>query len=90
MINIAEILKNVPTGTKLYSPLFGDVTFVSVDSNNDYPIIIRANLNGIFDGFTETGCYCVDYPDAECVLFPSKENRDWSTFMIERDKKMIV
>lgn len=24
-INIAKILKNVPIGTKLYSPLFGDV-----------------------------------------------------------------
>lgn len=27
-INIAEILKNVPMGTKLYSPLFGNVYLI--------------------------------------------------------------
>lgn len=29
-MNIAEILKNAPKGTKLYSPLFGEVKLQSV------------------------------------------------------------
>ena len=32
-MNIAEILKNVPKGTKLYSPAFGEVTFKNVSSD---------------------------------------------------------
>ncbi len=34
MINIAEILKDCPKGTKLYSPAFGTVALDKVEDNN--------------------------------------------------------
>lgn len=36
-MNIAEILKYCPEGTKLYSPAYGEVTFIRVTS----PITIK-------------------------------------------------
>ena len=27
-----------------------------------------------------------EYPDAECTLFPSKEQRDWSKFKVKKPK----
>lgn len=48
-----------------------------------HPIICRTNLNsGDFgrESFSADGKFSTLYKNAECVLFPSKENRDWSTF----------
>lgn len=82
MINIAEILKNVPKGTKLYCPLIGEVTFSEIDENIALPIIVE-DCHGFEVTFTNDGKYCTNYKDSECMLFPSKENRDWSTFKVE-------
>ena len=71
-MNIAEILKNVPKGTKLYSPAFGDVIFEEI--RQDY---IRVRTNNIKREFYSDGRY---YANGECMLFPSRENRDWATF----------
>lgn len=78
-LNIAKILKNAPRGAKLYSPVYGEVTFIEIDLSVVYPIVVRAT-NGSEVLFTSDGRYLADYVDAECVLFPSKENHDWSTF----------
>lgn len=74
-MNIAEILKYCPKGTKLYSPIFGEVTLSKIDINEKFPIIVY-KFDGMLTSFTEEGCY-VPYPDSECVLFPSKNMRDW-------------
>ena len=71
-MNIAEILKNIPKGTKLYSPIFGDVIFEEV--RQDY---IRVKTINIIREFYSDGRY---YANGECMLFPSRENRDWNTF----------
>lgn len=80
-INIAEILKDCPMGTKLYSPLFGNVELFSVSENN-IPIKVRISKGRTFDyyTFTSEGYYYVGYYDAECLLFPSREMRDWRKF----------
>ena len=75
-INIAEILKNYPKGTKLYSPLFGDVTLEEIDSTWAATIKIKYKPNS-FTNFFKTGLY-YNYEGAECLLFPSSEMRDWS------------
>ena len=77
-INLIEILKDCPQGTKLYSTVFGDVKFESINEDKFHPIIVR-----IGDDHTE--CFSADgkiysFYDGECVLFPSKEERDWSKF----------
>lgn len=77
-INLIEILKDCPKGTKLYSTIYGDVEFESINEDKSHPIIVR-----IDDDHTE--CFSIDgkiysFYDGECVLFPSKEERDWSKF----------
>lgn len=79
-MNIAEILKYCPKGTKLYSNIFGEVTLDKIDINEKFPIIVR-KFDGMRTSFTEEGCY-VSYPDSECTIFPSKDQRDWSKFRL--------
>lgn len=79
-MNIAEILKNCPKGLKLYSSIPGEVELVCVNEYSDrYPIYCKAK-NGKDVTFTSDGRILFEYPDAECVLFPSKDQRDWSKF----------
>lgn len=79
-MNIAEILKNCPTGLKLYSSIHGEVELVCVNEYSDrYPIYCKAK-NGKDVIFTSDGRILLEYPDAECVLFPSRDQRDWSKF----------
>lgn len=72
-MNIAEILKNVPKGIKLYSPILGDVTFK--DINSLYIEVLDSS--NIVREFLHNGKF---YHHGECMLFPSKDNRDWSTY----------
>ena len=86
-LNLVEILKDCPKGTKLYSPIFGDVELVEVRLNGydgDYPIAIKLsnNSNG---GFTKDGRVFVEF-DGECIIFPSREQRDWSQFKVKKPK----
>lgn len=80
-MNIAEILKYCPEGTKLYSTAFGEVTLDEVNIHSVYSIVVRRS-NYLKTSFTKEGHYLEDYPDSECVLFPSKEQRDWNKFRI--------
>lgn len=82
-INIAEILKDYPKRTKLYSPLFGDVTLEEVDSTWAATVKIRYKPNS-FTNFFKTGLY-YNYEGAECLLFPSSEMRDWKRFFKRGD-----
>lgn len=85
-INIAEILRDMPKGTKLYSPLFGKCELIGVD-NSEYPIAIKAqSTDGTASkGFMKDGRYFERYQDAECLLFPSARMRDWSKFFKRGD-----
>ena len=78
-MNIAEILRKCPSGIKLYSPVFGEVELAQVDYDEDYPITCIAK-NGAHQIFTRDGMLYFNYPDAECMLFPSKDQRDWNKF----------
>lgn len=80
-MNIAEILKDAPAGTKLYSPIYGEVTLNSID-NDECAIIVTDECDNV-TAFTADGRYYAEYLNAECLLFPSKDNRDWSTFKVE-------
>ena len=76
-INIAEILKDCPKGTKLYSPLCGECCFDRL--NMGTIICIKQNDQEIT--FTGGGYYMLPvFDDCECQLFPSKNQRDWSKF----------
>lgn len=86
MKNIAHILENCPKGTKLYSPLCGECTF----DNVSFGTIICKRRNGQEITFTSEGCHMIPiYDDCECLLFPSKENRDWDKFNPFKDGDII-
>lgn len=65
-------------GTKLYSCIHGDVVLCSIASDTWYPIIVTNRRYGHIE-FTSNGYYLSD-EYGECILFPSKDNRDWTTF----------
>ena len=78
MINIAKILENAPKGTKLYSPIFGECVFKYVDCKDE---AICVTLNESLYYFSPLGQYMADSKHlGECLLFPSKEQRDWNRF----------
>lgn len=76
-IDLTEILKDCPTGTKFYSPLFGEVDFENIRSDDENAIVITKGV--VTASFTKEGFYYSDLSE-ECILFPSKEQRDWSKF----------
>lgn len=78
-INLIEILENYSTGINLYSPLFGEVTFRKIDKKGLFPIVVETSL-GSTASFSAEGQYYPVYKDSECLLFPSKDQRDWSKF----------
>lgn len=85
-INIAEILRDMPKDTKLYSPLFGEVKFKEVVSDNTFPIKVLSKIPlSPFGSFTENGFYYADIEDTEVMLLPSCEMRDWSKFFKHGD-----
>ena len=84
-IDLTKILKNCPKGTKLYSPVLGDVTFVSINDDKIYPILVSYK-NGFIECFTSDGKIIEDC-DGECILFPSKEQKDWNKFTAPWYKK---
>lgn len=79
-LNLVEILKDCPKGTKFYCPLFGDAYFEYVaKSYLTYPIVV-SDTKGNPHLFCSDGKFVSGLDGSECFLFPSKENRDWSTF----------
>ena len=79
-LDLAEILKDCPKGTKLYSPLCGEVELDSVDEDYMY-YPIKANRDGLQLTFARDGRFHRKF-NGECVLFPSKDQRDWSKFKV--------
>ena len=83
-IDLTKILKDCPKGTKLYSPYCGEVYFNHIDDSGTYVICIFTERGYRF--LTKEGLY-INKEDAECILFPSKEQRDWSKFTAPWYKK---
>ena len=84
-IDLTKILKDCPKGWKLYSPLCGEVKFDSITENSEFPITVLNENMGIY--LTREGTYCTGIEEAECILFPSKDQRDWSKFTAPWYKK---
>ena len=88
-INIAEILKDKPQGTKLYSSACGKCNLVSVDDKS-----FKISFYNSKFGFMNGGEGYLDkngklYDDGECIIFPSKEMRDWSKFAWKKGDVLV-
>lgn len=80
-VNLVEILKGCE-GMEFWCDLSGKCTLKSVDPDEkEYPIDIVSLVDGEnrWDSLTGEGKF-YDSPDGICLLWPSKTNRDWSTF----------
>lgn len=83
-IIVADILRGKQKGFQMYSPTFGNIFLENVyndgkiriyscdkDGNEDWAETINPNGSLVEDG--------------ECCIFPSKENRDWTTMLQKGD-----
>ena len=88
-LNIAKILKNKPRGTKLYSMIHGKCSFEAVTDE-----IFKINFCTSKFGLTQSGeCTLIKfgnmYDGGECIIFPSKEMRDWSKFAWKKGDVLV-
>ena len=77
-IDLTQILKDCPKGWEFYSSIYGYVYFEGLNTGDKYPVIISYK-NGKLECFGADGRLLLDCA-GECVLFPSKDQRDWSKF----------
>lgn len=71
-INLCKILKDCPKDSKLYCTFLGYVTFQCIKKDR---IIIKSDCS--LYSLLEDGTFS---PEGECVIFPSREQKDWSKF----------
>ena len=87
-IDLTKILRDCPEGWPFYSSTVGRVTFVKLDLDDpEYPITVQAGGGIRYLYYTKKGWLYKDYSDAECTLFPFKDQRDWSKFTAPWYKK---
>lgn len=94
-INIAEILSKQPIGTKLYSPLCGEVVFDHITEEGNHIICRSRNIPGSGSvGFTSDGRFYDGKgrvaSDGECLLFPSNFLRQWDVTQFEDGDVVVV
>ena len=77
-LNLAEILKDCPKGTKLYSTIHGEVEFDGIGNSGAYRVEFKTEQGG-YACVTSDGRH-LNFLSGECILFPSKDQRDWSKF----------
>ena len=84
MANIYEILKDCPSGTRLYSPMCGKCSLIGVNEITKHIYVFIPHHDPYT--FFGDGTFVMN-EGAECMLFPSKENRDWNSFSQSKFKK---
>lgn len=90
-IDIVNKLKHCKKGTKLYSPIFGEVEFDDIKNNAIYVNTIADNNEIVRIPFKSNGQFYSCYPNGECLLFPSKDNRNWNNFkVLEKGHRVMV
>ena len=84
-IDLTKILKDCPEGTEFWSDDYGKVEFFCIDTSLQHPIrTIRPDGNSSY--YTKEGWCNINFP-ASCLLWPSKDQRDWSKFTAPWYKK---
>lgn len=84
-LDLTKILKKVPRGTRLYSPIIGYCYLDFILDSEDYPITVTCySDSGILETktFTKEGRYYIK-KSAECLLFPDK-GVSWEEFVSKR------
>ena len=85
-IDLTKILKDCPEGTKFYTTVWGEVSFFKTLENSEIYACKIITPTGVLP-ITKEGCYLGKEYDTECIIFPSKDQRDWSKFTAPWYKK---
>jgi len=89
-LDLTKILEGCPEGTEFYHAGWDAVVkFAGIDLSSSYPIRLKLHHNT----YNTIGILVVTkkgtYYDSECLLFPSKDQRDWSKFVRFWDKPKV-
>ena len=85
-IDLTKILKDCPKGFKLYSLVHGEVEFENIETYCRHLYVIIELKNLLRERINSNGKLYNSY-NGECILFPSKDQRDWSKFTAPWYKK---
>ena len=86
-LDLTKILKNAPKGIRLWSPICGECELFTVNVDfGAFPIVCIGIDDGLEWHFKANGAF-TNNTGVECLLFPSVENRDWSTFKVPKKPK---
>lgn len=81
-IDIVEILKDKPVGLKFYSNTFGYISFNGVHKDKVYFFSEDTNAHSVKPNGKM-------YDGGECIIFPSKEMRDWEKFSWKKGDVLV-
>ena len=84
-IDLTKILENCPVGWEFWSDNYGKVRFKCINKSYDRPIFVK-RTDGGNAYYTKEGWCSKDF-SASCLLWPSKDYRDWSKFTAPWYKK---
>ena len=83
-IDLTKILDGCPEGTVFYSSIHDEVKFLHIDESLECPIVMIHD----YDHYSFFGKDGRRIPGrGECIVFPSKYQRDWSKFERFWDRK---
>ena len=85
-LNLCEILKYCPDGETFWSPMFGDVKFYGINLNRK---LVKVLDNGYIWNFNSDGTITFGgaTTSPEIMLYPSREQRDWTKVKYEKKKE---
>ena len=87
-LHLCEKLAGCPKGTRLWSPMFGECEFIGLSKDVDEDpdedkFWVRSDELGLNTFFDDGRFFSTS---EECLIFPSKDNRDWSTWVNPKPK----
>ena len=90
-LDLTKILEGCPKGTEFYCPLCGNLRLVKISSSLIDAVELCIDEDNPPFTFSREGYFYYTYRNRsiECLLFPSKDQRDWSKFERFWDKPKV-
>lgn len=86
-LDLCEILKYCPAGEPFWSPMLGDVKFYGIDDTIKRACVTA--VNNVTWGINADGTITIDdITSEEVMLYPSREQRDWTKVKYEPKKEL--
>ena len=86
-IDLTKILKNCPNGWKFWSPIFGEVEFERITKLGRIAFVKKDKETWSFSSDARFP-FGVNEKSVEIMLYPSRDQRDWSKFTAPWYKKI--